>query len=332
MGNANQGAEREQRQLLAAFLVGAGAGNGDPQPGPSPAPDPDALEARLRRLVERGSRAWPQLALPAGRFAEHLGRCLAPAAPAVDQLEALAIEELYLACACAEGVPGAAAALDRAYLSRLPELLGRLGLPPFVVDEARQILAVRLLTASPGSTPRIASFRGRGGLRVWLRVAAARIAIDVQRQQVVAGPSQMLQPPTAGSGQRGLLGVEDDYLLRQHGDEFGRALHAAVAALPDEQRELLFLHHVEGLGAEEIARRQGVHRATATRWLAAGREAILDGVRQRLSQRLRLSPSGYQSLLRLLQSHFEISVGAILKAHRPLAGRLPRPDARGRKR
>ena len=83
-----------------------------------------ALEARLAGLVARGRAAYPELAVDGVAFVRFLARAVARAeseAPA--SLDAIEIEDLYLACACAAGVSGAAARFEELCGTRLGVVL-----------------------------------------------------------------------------------------------------------------------------------------------------------------------------------------------------------------
>ncbi len=292
-------------------------------------------EDGLRALHARAAAAWPALALPPPRFAALLGRTVARELDHGDEerevLARLAIEDLAVAWACAEGLPGAAALFEKEWLARLPEQLRARRLAPFLVDELLQVVRTRMLLAGRDGRPGIAAYSGRTSLRGWLRVVAARVAIDLQRRRgavlpaVEAGGPPAGQPPGSGDS------PESGLVLRRHRPDLEAAFAEAVAALPSEQRELLYLHYVEGLTIDDIGARQEVHRATAARWIAAGREAIVEGTRRRLEARLALSPSECASLLRALLGDFQMSVSSVLRQHRAEGGALPRRDPRGRR-
>src|SRR5947207_3096635 len=82
-------------------------------------PDPDA--GWVRAHVDAGRLAWPALALDATVAAQHVARHAEGAEP-------LPIEhagDLYLACACAHGVAGAAQAFEKRYAGDLDASLAR---------------------------------------------------------------------------------------------------------------------------------------------------------------------------------------------------------------
>src|SRR5581483_4498624 len=96
---------------------------------------------------------------------------------------AVAGSDLYLACACARGVPAALAALDRAVLLRVPAFICRVSTDAAFADEVRQQLRERLLVAPPGGAPKIAEYGGAGALHAWVRVAALRTALNLRRNR-----------------------------------------------------------------------------------------------------------------------------------------------------
>jgi RNA polymerase sigma-70 factor (ECF subfamily) len=60
-----------------------------------------------------------------------------------------------------------------------------------------------------------------------------------------------------------------------------------------------------------------VHRATAARWLEGARDAILATTRARLMERLEISPSELESIIRLVLSRLEINLRPLLRRRRP---------------
>src|SRR5262245_1452437 len=85
------------------------------------AADPPSDE--LRAAFCRGRDAFPDLALPEATFERHLATAAAGAG--VTSIAALAIEDLYLACACVTGTPGAAAAFSARHGSTIRAAIAR---------------------------------------------------------------------------------------------------------------------------------------------------------------------------------------------------------------
>jgi RNA polymerase sigma-70 factor (ECF subfamily) len=57
----------------------------------------------------------------------------------------------------------------------------------------------------------------------------------------------------------------------------------------------------------------GVHRATSARWLKRVREQLYQETRRGLMARLRLTPSEFESALRLVRSQLDVSIVRHLK-------------------
>jgi RNA polymerase sigma-70 factor (ECF subfamily) len=257
------------------------------------------LEPRLRAIMDEGAAAWPQVRLAPAVFAAHLARH----APGAAELAALRAGDLYLACACARGEPHAIAAFEKHYLSKVESALAR-GTP---VDDVLQSLRESMLVARGKRPPGIADYSGRGSLAGWLRVAAVRAAQRLRKGEARAAAS-------ADEAAQGILvHPELDFLKAHHRAAFEAAFRAALVALPPRDRSLLRLHYVESLSVEAVGALHGVHRATATRWLAMSRQLLVDDLRRRLAESLRLSRHEVDSLVKLLRSSLEVSIRRALQ-------------------
>jgi hypothetical protein len=95
--------------------------------------------------------------------------------------------------------------------------------------------------------------------------------------------------------------------------EYGRWFRHQLGSDLDE-RNVLRIHHLDGLSLEETAAACRIGRSTAARWLAKARESILRETHRLLSARLRLTKPEVLSMLRLVQSEFDVSI------HRYLGG------------
>lgn len=271
---------------------------------PEAAVTDDALEATLGRLVDAAARAWPALAVDRAVLARLIAERVAP--DRLDAAEPAAIE-LALARACALGDAAALAALEREYLAGIPAGLGHMKLPAAVVDDVVQLTRTRLLVAEAGATPRILDYAGQGKLRGLVQVVAARAALDhVRGQRRVADDD----------GLADLAAVADDpelqYLKAHYRDAWKAAFTAAAAELDARDRNLLRLHHLSGVTLEQLASIYGVHRATVVRWLGDVRRRLLSGTRTRLGAALAVSSEELDSILALIGSRLEASVGRLL--------------------
>jgi RNA polymerase sigma-70 factor (ECF subfamily) len=266
-----------------------------------------ALGERLRDLLLAAQALHPGIRLDPERFVRHLAHHR-PAGPLPEGwLDSLCAGDLYLACACAEGVPAAVEALDRLYRAQVgAHLSGMRPTPAFVEDVAQAVLE-RLLVGVDGSPPRIAEYSGRGAIGSFLRVVTVRLALDVRRRRTEE-LSEEAQEREATPGEDARVDAEIDLLKRQYAGEFNEAFRAAVGALSGEQRGLLRAHFVEGTTLDQLAAARGVHRATVARWIAAARQEILAGARRQLGERLRVRPAELESLMGLMKSRLDLSL------------------------
>ncbi|HEY6887846.1 MAG TPA: hypothetical protein VI300_08705, partial [Solirubrobacter sp.] len=161
--------------------------------GSLPAAAIAGLESALAAAAGRGRAAWPSVVLDGGAFE----RYLQARAQSADALASLAVEDLYLAFACAQGH----AAAVRAFVARLPQDAGaaiaRIDPSPAFRDEVLQRLQVDLLVGERGQPPAIAGYRGEGSLRAWVRAAATRRALAL-RGTAPQPPAIGLEPCLSG--------------------------------------------------------------------------------------------------------------------------------------
>lgn len=261
------------------------------------------LHGLLEERVRRARGAWPSIALEPTVFAAFLGERAAAESSATVAIEALHTDDLYLTCACAHGIPAAIRALDERFLSRLPLYLSQLSPTPVLLDDVRQALSERLLVEQP---PRIAQYRGHGALDGWLRVAAARIALDVlgaQKQR--EGPDETAVA-LAGND------LELDAIKSRYRRDFNQALRDAFAALSPRDRNLIRFYYVDRLPLQRIGAVYDVHHTTVMRWITAAQRSVLEQTRALLIARLRLSAEECDSLLRLVNSQLELTLRSLI--------------------
>jgi RNA polymerase sigma-70 factor, ECF subfamily len=125
---------------------------------------------------------------------------------------------------------------------------------PHEAEDLAQDVMTTLLRTLP-------TFRGESSLSTWTYTVARRACVR-RRQRLArqrpledAGPHQLEAP--AG---------ESEPLCRLERRRLGEALERAIAALPQQQREVLVLRDVEGLPASEVAQIVGIgERAVKSR-------------------------------------------------------------------
>ncbi len=243
--------------------------------------DLDTLYAKCRE-------AWPGVELPRDAFAAWLeGRDPQHAA------------ELYLACACVKGVAGAHAAFEARYFGQL-RTLGRFGSESFV-EEATQELRQRLFFGVDGK-PKLAEYGGRGGLKQWLSAVATRVALNLKRTHKderfasLDGDEGLFEVPLDDAG------PELNHFKEHYRAEFKKAFADALGSLELEARTYLRQYYLDGLGLVQLAKLYGSSAPTVSRRLAAARAELLKATRERLSDRLKVTPVELESILRLIES------------------------------
>jgi RNA polymerase sigma-70 factor (ECF subfamily) len=254
------------------------------------------LEHELCTLHARGRESWPGVELDAATFSMAATNQLGGR-----PLDRVRADELYLAIACAARIDQAILAFEKHYLSGLAAALRRRGQDWAAAADTVQAVRVRFLVGDVGRGPMIAEYNGRGSLAAWLRVAATRIAMLAHRKhRRETDVDDLVIVARSCRPDLGLLGM-------QLGSELEVAFRAAFAALAPRERNLLRYQIIDQLGIDRIAALHGVHRATAARWSAHAREALIEGVRRELKDRLQLDGIELDTMFRQLVSQIELS-------------------------
>lgn len=253
-----------------------------------------------RRLAE-GRAAWPQLALRDEDFLAQAERHL----EADEDAEGLTFAaDLFLACACANAVPGAAEAFLAEYDRRILGALRRLTLPEHARDELIQCVRHKLVVGEKGRGPQLARYAGRGPLGAWVRIVALRVGQDSVRRPGPERADDELLANRAAAGDD----PEMEVMKGRYRDAFRRAVRESLVALEPRQRNLLRYRYVDGLGPDAIAGLHAVHRATAARWLATARERLLDQAQQRMMSELGVDKPQLESVIRLIGSRLHVTL------------------------
>jgi len=276
------------------------------------AKDP-TVAAALIRCIERASAAWPALGISNADFAAWVGARLPGGADAAVLLDELRAEDLYLACACAQGDTRAIAALDELHGPALRRALRRVTDAHLELEDLEQIVRNRLLVGNENTAPVITQYSGQGSLGSWVRVVGLRTAFNAtRRKQPPLGEHHDVADELDGVAE-GLDDPELGYLREHYQVQFRAAFAEAAQALDSRQRNLLRQSAIHGLGVRDLGRMYGVHYATASRWLAQARLALVTGTRDGLAGRLHVGEGELQSIMRLIQSDFDMTLGRVLK-------------------
>jgi RNA polymerase sigma-70 factor, ECF subfamily len=264
-------------------------------------------EAQLRQRHAQARVRWPGVEVPFVVFGPYVVSRLPERMKVSEGLDALMTEDLYLACGCALGEPGAIAAFETQVLEGMQPRLRRLASSPDEAADLLQHLRQKLLVGEAGVEPRIASYGGRGALASWVKVVAVREGLMARRaRRGVVDDDDALELAA------GREDPELDHMRSHYQREFREAFAQAFETLEPSERNLLRYHLVDRLGIDHIATIEGIHRATVARRLARVRERLNLETRARLTRRLCIDGGELESILRLVRSRLEVSVRRLL--------------------
>lgn len=220
---------------------------------------------------------------------------------------ATCIDDLHLAYGAMTGSELATSALA-ARVTALTLSHKRARVSDDTLQEARQRLLERLLLARDGAPPKIATYAGTGPLDGWLRVSLAREALALEEQTKRETPwEELLAPPTSGDDQ-------DAYEKALYKHEYKAAFERAANTLSARDRSILRQHLLLGLSIDRLGELYSVHRVTASRWVIAAKEQLMDQMRANLVQELRLPPEELEKIAGLIQSRLDFSLERVLRS------------------
>lgn len=271
---------------------------------------PAELEAQLAGLCQRARSAWSELRLDEQRFVAYVAaHCSRQESVELD-LGEVHTDDLYLACACLDRIPGAIERFEQRHLAGIADLVRAIDPSPAFIEEVKQLMREKLFIGGANTPPKIDSYSGRGPLAGWVAIVAQRVALSLRRSlktepQASLEPSLVEALPARGD-------PELDYLQARYRVVFRDALAHAISTLTDRQRMLLRLHVIDRMSHEEIAAVYSVSQSTVTRWIAAAREAILRATQDSLRAHLDADTAEFHSLLAVVQSHLDLSIARLL--------------------
>ena len=271
-------------------------------------PDKGTIAEVVQRIWDQACAAWPDLRVGPITFASALAERAIGHSDPVAALDALHSSDLLLALACVGGDQVALQCLEDKFLSRLSGELGRKGGLAVFADEAQQMLRVRLLVSQDGAPPRLAGYRGTGPLSAWLRLTLTRLALNLHQ---AATRDTSLDDDLIGSGESA-ADPEMAYMRQHYRGVVSQAMRESFEALPGEERAILRMHFLDGLSAAEVGSLFQVSGRTIQRRIAETRKQIMQSVRKRVGHHVGLNPSQLETLMRMVQSDWNLSVQRIL--------------------
>ena len=259
---------------------------------PDGPPEPDLLRRVASSLSKRYS-AWPGPGQPPS-LEELLGR--------------IEIEDLAHAVACSRGREVAWQRFDRTYGGFIHRSAQQLTRRSADVDEiVASFYADLFLPRRVAGTSAISGYNGWSKLRTWLRtVLVFRINDFYTRSTTVQVPLSSIERD--GEAVVPVRPVRPDLRARVdpasetfHASDLRRRLDRALASAFEEltplEAELVVSYYVEGRTVVELGERQGVHKASVSRWLKRARERLLGSLRAALGPDFPRDPQEVATLL-----------------------------------
>jgi len=249
----------------------------------------DATETWLTERYADARAAYPGAEVPWGLFASHVrGKMAAQPGLLPDTLRT---RELFLAAGCLARDARAVAYVERETFRELEAAYARfprLGVP---LDDVKQRFREAFLV---GASPKIEGYAGAGSLRGWVRAAVLHMLLNVvQRESREEPTDEALLDVVIGAEP----GAEAAYVKLACREAFEASFAAAMATLDARERALLRHAFVDGRNVDDIGAVYGVHRATAARWVAAAREALVTRTRKDLVRRLGITETEAGSII-----------------------------------
>lgn len=274
-------------------------------------------EAELAPLLEArcaaARAAHPALTLDTEALAEAIAGRTPADGDLADVLRTLRAADFYLARACAAGDPAALAAFEPVLSAEVAAAARSVRASVEVADEVGQRLRVSLLVGDAERGPAIADYAGRGDLRGFLRISAARECLRVARR--AAREVGMAEDDLGALAEE--VDPELERLKVTYRQEFAVCFETALAALEPRERTLLRHQVFDRLSIDQIGALHGVHRATAARWLERARVKLAERTEELLAERLALDTVEVASVVRLVRSQLDVSLGRLLEAKAP---------------
>jgi RNA polymerase sigma-70 factor (ECF subfamily) len=272
----------------------------------------EALDARLEALLARARAAHPSLAVDDEAFVARLARSAAKLGPDGPALEALEVEDLYLASACVAGAPGSAEAFDARCAERLRAVAGASTKSEDERREMEQRLRHFLLVGGPDEPPRLDGYGGQGPLDRWVAVVAQRQIVNAIRAEQAERRAREGAAREAAALEVAVH-PEVAFLKERYKAAFEAAMSTALGTLEARERMLLKLNLVSGLSTVQIGQMYGLDHSTISRRLSAARERVSDEVTRHMREQAGLAPSELHSLAGLVASQLELSMSRLLK-------------------
>jgi RNA polymerase sigma factor (sigma-70 family) len=258
--------------------------------------DGQSLTALIR------SRVSLRFSVTAERLAERIAELAAGAgADALDHAGRLALDDLYLATACADGDGDAWAECERLHFAFIRRFAQR-----FLPDAAARDLADQTI-ADLWQRGKIGNYAARSSLRTWIGAVVAHAAINVKKAPhpvIALDPVQLRETAQRHDAQSAARDAPAD---RDAARLLSDLVSRAVATLSAEDKLLLQLHYEQGLTLHEMEGVVGSSKATLSRRLKRVREEVKTRIDQMAETTLDTSVAALRERLTLDRLEFDLS-------------------------
>jgi RNA polymerase sigma-70 factor, ECF subfamily len=272
----------------------------------------EPFQAAIRSGHAAGASAWPGVSVSAEELAAYVAERLpeGEGEDAAAQVSKLQIADLYLACACARGDVRAIQCFEQAYFGEVARAFRRARASEIQQADLEQMLREKLFVAGPGEAPKITGYAGSGPLRLWVRAVATRTLHNL----VTRGPKETaLDPEALANTEAAIDDPELEHMRGLYRGEFKQAFAEALSAMSYSDRLLLHRRFEGQRTLDELAAAYDVHTNTIARWLGRARHTLETKVKQSLAGRLALNEVELASVLRLIRSQLDVTLGRLLE-------------------
>jgi RNA polymerase sigma-70 factor (ECF subfamily) len=307
-------------------------------PTPASSTDSQSVPAEFRELLRRAhfkavdevgrfhveEDAFLQRLWASAREALAKAAVSSPSARHVEEaLETLAVGDLYLATAMSQGDPRSWALFEERYAEYARRLCHHYIESPERAREITATLAADLfLPRRDGEPARVASYRGFGSLKGWLKVVLYHITQDRYRED----KKTVSLDDDSGRGEEGTSRAERiespapppdaDIVQKRCHEAFQAALPQAVIVLDDREKNLVQLYFVKGLQGNELAPMFRVHESTVSRWLDKLRLHLKSTIERVAHSRCGMTPRDVRECYEVLGKGLHVSLDRILEEPR----------------
>lgn len=265
-----------------------------------------ALAAQLSSSLVEADHAWPGVILEEEVLFSYLADRFPAAKGLEEALPRWAAAELKLCCAALRGDDRAAALLRDQLQGVIIAALRRIGMNDTQLDEVKQLVWTLLLVSKDDKPGQLAGYLGLGHLRNWVRVVVVRVARRWRQRDKKLMPTSddWIFDRMVEEGESPELAV----VKKSSRELFKQAFKAALAGLKPEDATLLRHRYIDGITLQEIGRIYTIHHATVLRRVERIKGELIETTRAHMMKQLGLDEAECASLVRAVQSHFDITL------------------------